>query len=235
MAAELPGSHDRLALLYEGILTAIVRIQSGRQQLQSADAFRQRIKGALGDIAEAALRRGYNRQLVQDASFAVVAFLDEAVLSSQGLGQAQWARKNLQEELFEQRSAGELFFRHLEDLRTHEDSTQLAEVLEVYYLCLLLGYEGRYASGSKAELHIMMDNVREKIERVFGSQAHFSPDWMQPDQTPAVAAPDPLPRRLRLAAAGAAAVALLCFFTFSCHLHLKTDQLEGLAKQSATR
>lgn len=226
--------HDRLALLYEGILTAIVRMQSGRQQLQSAEAFRERIKDALKNIADAAARRGYSRQSVEEASFAVVAFLDEVVLSSQSGGQVQWARKNLQEELFDQRSAGELFFKHLEELRAHHDSTQLAEVLEVYYLCLLLGYEGRYASGSKGELHIMMDNVREKIERVLGRQADFSPDW-KPPETQAPAAPDPLPRRLRMSAVAGLVLGLLCFSAYSCQLSSRTGSIDRMARQQAAR
>jgi len=226
---------DRLALLYEGILTAIVRIQSGREQLQGSEAFRNRIKAALKDIAETAARLGYAKEIVQEASFAVVAYLDEAALSSQSVGQAQWARKNLQEELFDQRSAGELFFKHLEELRTHHDSVQVAEALEVYYLCLLLGYEGRYASGSKAELHIMMDNVRERIERILGRQTDFSPDWMLPDGPAAAVAPDPFPKRLRLAAASALAFALLCFAAYSLHLNSRTSGLDTLAQRQASR
>jgi type VI secretion system protein ImpK len=226
---------DRIALLYEGILTAITRIQSGREQLQSGEAFRNRIKAALREISDVAATLGYAREMVQEANFAVVAFLDEAVLSSQSVGQAQWARKNLQEELFEQRSAGELFFKHLEELRTHHDSTQVAEVLEVYYLCLLLGYEGRYASGSKAELHILMDNVRERIERILGRQTDFSPDWKLPDDPPAMAASDPFPRRIRFAALVALALALFCFLAYSYSLNSQTNGLERRARPLAAR
>src|SRR4030088_194183 len=93
-------SGDRLALLYEGILTAIVRIQTARQQVQGSDAFRTRMKDALKDIADMAARRGYAREDVAEANFAVVAFLDEIVLSSQDSGRSQWARRSLQEELF---------------------------------------------------------------------------------------------------------------------------------------
>jgi type VI secretion system protein ImpK len=226
---------DRLALLYEGILTAIVRIQSGQQQLSNPEGFRNRIKDALKDISEAAARRGYPANIVREANYAVVAFLDEAVLSSHTPGQSHWARKNLQEELFDQRSAGEQFFKHLEELRAHHDSTELAEALEVYYLCLLLGYEGRYASGSKAELHIMMDNVREKIERVLGSQADFSPDWRLPDAAPVAAAPDPYFQRLRVAALAALAFALLCFAGYSWNLSARTSRLANLAEVHAER
>jgi type VI secretion system protein ImpK len=229
-----PGT-ERLAMFYEGILTAILRIQSGREQLHHPEGFRNRIKDALKDISDAAARRGYPANIVREANFAVVAFLDEVVLSTQNPGQTHWARKNLQEELFDQRSAGELFFKHLDELRARQDSIELAEALEVYYLCLLLGYEGRYASGSKAELHIMMDNVREKIERILGTQSDFSPDWRLPDDAPAAAAPDPYFQRLRVAAVAALALALLCFAGFSWSLNSRTATLEHQAELRAER
>jgi type VI secretion system protein ImpK len=221
----LAGSRDadRMALLYEGLLTAIVRVQSGRQQLQESDAFRAKTKDALKDIAQIATRRGYAKEDIQEANFAVVAFLDETVLSSQDPARTQWARKSMQEELFDQRSAGELFFKRLDALRAHGDSLQLAEVLEVYYLCLLLGYEGRYAIGSKAELHLLMDNLRERIERIFGRNPEFSPDGQIPDLAPRAVSVDPLPRQLRLGAVVAVVLALLCFVSYKWYLSASAD------------
>jgi len=157
------------------------------------------------------------------------------VLSTRGPGQAHWARKSLQEELFAQRSAGELFFKHLEELRAHNDLTPLAEVLEVYYFCLLLGYEGRYAAGSKAELHIMMDNIRERLERVFGPQSDLSPDWKLPDAAPKLTAPDIFPRQLRTGSLAALAFALLCFLGFYFHLGVRLTGMERVSQQQVSR
>ena len=53
---------DRLALLYEGILTAAVRVQTGRQQVQDPEDFRTRMKQALREIASTAARKGYRRR-----------------------------------------------------------------------------------------------------------------------------------------------------------------------------
>jgi type VI secretion system protein ImpK len=226
---------ERLALFYEGMLTAIVRVQSGRQRIPDSDAFRSRMKDALKEIAQVAARRGYTKAMTQEANFAVVAFLDEVVLSTHWAGHTLWARKSLQEELFEQRSAGELFFKHLEELRAHHDSPELAEVLEVYYLCLLLGYEGRYAAGSKAELHILMDNVRERIDRILGPQPEVAPDWRPPETPLGQAVRDQFPRHIQLSAAAALALALLCFFGFSYHLSTRAAEVERLAQQQVNR
>jgi type VI secretion system protein ImpK len=221
---------ERLALLYEAMITAIVRVQSGRQQIQGSDVFRERMKRALEEITDSAGRKGYGKDDVQQANFAVIAFLDEAVLNSQDPGRTQWARKSLQEELFDQRSAGELFFKRLEELRAHADSSQLAEVLEVYCLCLLLGYEGRYV-GSKAELHLLMDHLRERIERISGRNPEFSPDAKPPDQAPAPPPADPLPRRLRWAALGALALALLFYLVFYASLSGRVSEVRQVAQR----
>lgn len=220
-----------LALLYEGILTAIVRVQSGRQQIQGSDAFRTRMKTALDEIGRAASQRGYTADNVKEANFAIIAFLDEAVLNSNDGGRTQWARKTMQEEMFNQRSAGELFFQHLDQLRAHRDSTQLAQVLEVYYLCLLLGYEGKYAVGSKAELHLLMDNLRERVERISGRIVEFSPDAHLPPQQPIAIPLDPLPRRIRILALAAIAFALLCFVFFKASLSSRIGELQNVIRE----
>jgi type VI secretion system protein ImpK len=229
---EVPVSKlDRLALLYEGILTAIVRVQTGRQQVQELEGFRTRMKQALREIASTAARKGYSAEDVQEANFAVVAFLDETVLTADPHA-TEWARKSLGEELFDQRSAGELFFKRLETLRANRDSQSLAEVLEVYYLCLLLGYEGKFAGGSKAELQLLMTNLRERIERIFGRNPEFSPDGALPDE-PVASAPavDPLDRQVKLFALAALVLAILCFVGFSLHLGSRSSDVQHAIQQ----
>jgi type VI secretion system protein ImpK len=234
--AEVPAPKlDRLALLYEGILTAIVRVQTGRQQVQDPESFRTRMKQALREIASTAARKGYSTEDVQEANFAVVAFLDETVLTSDACA-TEWARKSLGEELFAQRSAGETFFKRLEAQRANRDSQALAEVLEIYNLCLLLGYEGKFAGGSKAELQLLMSNLRERIERIFGRNPEFSPDGALPDEPLALAPPvDPLNRQVKLFAFAALILAVLCFVGFSLHLGSRSSDVEHAIQERLHR
>jgi type VI secretion system protein ImpK len=226
---------DRLALLYEGILTATLRVQTGRQQVQDPEDFRTRMKQALREIASTAARKGYSADDVQEANFAVVAFLDEAVLTADACA-AEWAANSLGQDLFGQRSAGELFFKRLETLRANRDSQSLAEVLEVYYLCLLLGYEGKFAGGSKAELQLLMSNLRDRIERIFGRNPEFSPDGALPDEPVAVAPPaDPLDRQVKLFALAALILAVLCFVGFSLHLGSKSSDVQHAIQERLGR
>jgi len=224
--SEIPSAKlDRMALLYEGILTAIVRVQTKRQQVQDPESFRSKMQQALREISTIAARKGYSADDVQEANFAVVAFLDETVLTCDPSAN-EWARKSLGEEMFGQRSAGEVFFKRLETLRANRDSQNLAEVLEVYYLCLLLGYEGKFAGGSKAELQLLMTNLRERIERIMGRGSEFSPDSAVPDELVAAApAADPLGRQSKLFALAALILAILCFVGFSLHLASRTSDV----------
>src|SRR5215831_20115342 len=81
---------DRLALLYEGILTAVCRVHTGRQRVQDPEDFHERMKQALSEVASMATRRGYSSEDVQESTFAVVAFLDEVVLTAAGSSAVVW-------------------------------------------------------------------------------------------------------------------------------------------------
>src|ERR1043166_6267301 len=111
-----PGSpaitrRENLALLYQGFLTGIVRIHSGRQPLVNADMFRRRTKEALAEVTREAMKRGYAAEHTIETDFAVVAFLDEVILTSKDPARDAWAQRPLQEELFNISTAGELLDR----------------------------------------------------------------------------------------------------------------------------
>src|SRR6476659_7903707 len=166
---------ENLALLYQGLLTGIVRIHSGRQPLVNADMFRRRTKEALAEVTREAMKRNYAAEHTIETDFAIVAPLDEVILTSKDPARDDWARKPLQEELFNVSTAGEVFFTRIERLLQRPDTPELADMLEVYYLCILLGFEGQYATRSKAELHLLADRVRQRIERIRGADPRFSP------------------------------------------------------------
>src|SRR5262249_43822634 len=131
---------DNLANIYQENLTVIVRLRSNRQAVQDAESFRERIRSGLAAAEQQAVRRGYSGEDVRVATFAVVAFLDESVLNSGLALFADWHRKPMQEELFGVHIAGEIFFRNVDRLLARPDSAQTEELLEVYEICLLLGF-----------------------------------------------------------------------------------------------
>ncbi len=165
---------DNLALLYQGLLTSIVRVRSGSHPITNCIDFQKRIRDVLSGVEREAIRFGYPEKDVQDTNYAVVAFLDEAVLDSKDPSRHAWA--SLQEQLYGQAVAGERFFDQLKALNKRRDSPQLADILEVYYLCLLLGYQGKYGGygdNQGSELRQVNEDLRARIESVRGSAMKF--------------------------------------------------------------
>jgi type VI secretion system protein ImpK len=75
------------------------------------------------------------------AQFAVFAWIDEVILSSQWQEKLKWQGDQLQRSYFQTVDAGELFFDKLNEL----EPLQLG-VREVYYICLALGFSGRFCN-----------------------------------------------------------------------------------------
>jgi type VI secretion system protein ImpK len=182
---------DTLALLFQGIFTGVVRIQSGKQSLSDLETFRRRMKAALQEVERDAITAGYSTEDIRDAQFAVVALLDEAILSSREPSREQWRTKPLNTELFGEAIAGEVFFDRLQILSRRQDSTGLADVLEVYLLCILLGFEGRLSGPMRGEAMVMADRLRRRIETIRGADYKLSPPM---EFSPANAPPASVPK-----------------------------------------
>ena len=219
---------ENLALMLQEVLTAIVRLRSNRQSVPDANSFRIHMREALKLADQEARKRGYNSDAIQLAIFAVVAFLDESILNSRNPLFADWPRKPLQEELFGTHMAGEVFFQNLQKLLGQTDSQELADLLEVYYLCLLLGFGGRYSMGNKGDLRAIMDAVGDKVRRVRGYSPGLSPAWILPKEAVRLAGGDPWVRRLGIAAVSCAALALLLFLIFKFTLGSSISDLRAL-------
>lgn len=181
--------NENLALLYQGILTGIVRVQSGRQPIQDAPAFRRRMKEAFHQIERDGVKSNFNADDVRQANYAVVAFLDETVLNSKDPARSNWS--SLQAEMFERAIAGDSVFDQIARLEQRQDSPQLADLLEVHALCLLLGYQGRYAMESKGELDRISRSILARISRIRGEQSIFSPSGLPAAEGIPAAAPLP--------------------------------------------
>jgi type VI secretion system protein ImpK len=221
---------ENLALLFQEVLTAIVRLRSNRQAVSDAQSFRAHMREALKSADAEARKHGHTGDDIQSATFAVVAFLDESILNSRNPLFADWPRKPLQEELFGTHMAGEVFFQNLEKLLGRTDSHDLADLLEVYYLCLLLGFGGRYSMGGKGELRSTIEALSAKIQRIRGRSLELSPYWRIPEET-IRAAGDPWLRKLLWGAAGCAALALVLFLIFKFSLGSGASDLRAIASQ----
>jgi type VI secretion system protein ImpK len=144
-----PPRTQSLASCYENSITTILRLGSQQQAVQNSQVFRTNIRAALRAAMEQAKTLGYSSEMIQLSFSAVVGFLDESVLMLQSPTFADWPQRPLQEELFGHHRMGEVFFENLRGLLGRQESRRTADCLEVYCICLLLGYRGRYALGRR--------------------------------------------------------------------------------------
>jgi type VI secretion system protein ImpK len=222
---------DSLALLYQNVFTGIVRLQAGRQRLNDLVAFRRRIIDALQDVQKGAAAAGYRSSQVRDAEMAVVAFLDEAVLSLKDNARDAWAKQTLSLELYGESNAGEVFYERLNELSGDADSHRLADLLEVYLLCLLLGFEGKF-SGSMHGLALRIsDGLRRRIETIRGSDYRLAPPLQFADPTPQSGKPKSSLNRRRLWLVGLLGCPFLLFALFRIYLWVRVSGLLGLLQE----
>lgn len=205
---------DTLALVYQQILTATVRIRANRQVVSDAQGFRTNINSALRAAEKEAISKGYSKEAAQLANVAVVAFLDESVLNSTNPVFSDWSRIPLQQELFGHNVAGEAFFENIDSLQSRIDSPEIADILEVYCLCLLLGFRGRFSLAGGETVRPLVETMMARIRRIRGPRSGLSPSWSAPDRAAASVRRDPWSRRLMLAMVVCLVVGLVLFAAF---------------------
>jgi type VI secretion system protein ImpK len=214
-----------LALSFQEVFTAIVRLRSRKQDVPNAEAFRGQMKQALRAAEQEAVSRGYVAEDVHRAIFVIVAFLDESALGSRNPAFSEWPRLPLQAELFGHQLAGEVVFQELQKVLSRPDSSENTDLLEVFYLCLLLGFQGKYAAGGRGELTSIMAAVQQKIQRVRGSFP-LSPRGGIPADAVRLTHADPWIRRLAIGAV----IALI--LTVALFLVLKFSLVSGISEVS---
>jgi type VI secretion system protein ImpK len=138
--------------------------------LPTPDVFRQRIDH-LFDNMRRSKPPAVALQDVNDAIYALAAFIDEQVLRSPWQGRQQWMARPLQLIYFGEATAGEGFFQRMQALQADPSRSH---VLEVYYLCLALGFQGQYAMADK-ELAAIQADVAQTVARRLPTAEQLSP------------------------------------------------------------
>jgi type VI secretion system protein ImpK len=218
-----------LALVLQEPFTIAIRLRSGRPVAADAASFRIQVKQLLAAADQEARRLRYEATYIRLAVYAFVAFLDESVLNSRQPIFADW--QPLQEEVFLDHVAGETFFKHVDELLRQQDSSQLADVLEVYQFCMLLGFRGKYSAANADGLQATMHAVGDRIRRIRGPVGSLSPAWALPTGEVLPASRDALIPRLLAFAAGALVLAVAVFVAASLSLRTRTAELTELVEQ----
>jgi len=221
---------ENLALVFQELLTVGERLRCNRQSVADAATFRAQIWTAVRTANDGARNRGYSQEDIELATFAVIAFIDESILNLRHPIFADWPRQPLQEERYGHHVAGEIFFQNLAKLLTRNDSAQLADLLEVYYLCLLLGFAGRYSMGGRGELHAIMQQTADKLQRIRQTSAILSPDAQPPTDQVKQVPGDPLARILMWVAIACVVLVIGLFVAFYVMLGQGVDNLRQTAQ-----
>jgi len=106
--------------------------------------------------------------------------------SSWGLKES-WADKPLQLAYFNDFAAGEEFYNRIDTLRGAKKNS----VLEVYYLCLALGFRGKYVDLQGMEKKkVLMDTILREVRGAApasgAASGGLSPSWQPPDALPGI-------------------------------------------------
>jgi type VI secretion system protein ImpK len=230
MAPNLQRRPENLAFCFQELLTVGERLRANRQAVQDAESFRFHIRESIKLADNEARKRGYTGEDIQLAVFAIVAFLDESILNQRNPIFADWPRRPMQEELFGHHVAGEIFFQHLQKLLARDESQDTADLLEVYYLCMLLGFAGKYSLTGRGDLKAIMDATGQKLHRIRQSPPELSPVWSLPNEPVRTGGTDPWVKRLAIAALACLVVAVVLFGVYKMSLGSGVGRMESIAE-----
>lgn len=229
MTSNLDRRAENLAFVFQELITVGERLRGNRQAVSDANTFRQQLRDALQNAEQEGRKRSYTAEDIEAAKFAVVAFLDESILNLRLPVFGDWHRRPLQEELFGHHIAGEIFFQNLQKIMGRNDSQPVADILEVYQLCLLLGFAGRYSISGRGELRSVIQQVGDKIRRIRQLPPDLSPAWALPNEQIKTVSHDPWIKRLLFGAIGCALLVLILFVAFKFSLSGGIATLESIA------
>ncbi|MHC4780247.1 MAG: DotU family type IV/VI secretion system protein [Planctomycetota bacterium] len=149
---------------------------------------------------------------IHQSKYALTAFLDEKVLNSDLPIRPGWASQPLQLKYFDDSAAGEEFYNRLDNLR-HSPDEKVPACLEIYLMCLAMGFRGKLVDSQGAEKRkVLIFKIAQELKSGASSNGEaLSPGADDPKDRPP--ARKPLPAWLL--PAFCAVLLLLAFFAFS--------------------
>jgi type VI secretion system protein ImpK len=172
---------DRITEVTRDCFDALIQLRRVEDaSLPEPGALHARLREFVDALFQRASQAGFGREEANDIAYAVVALADEIVLSRSDALREHWAGQSLQMHYFHENVAGEAFFTRLQTLRR---DPRRREVLQVYYLALLFGFEGRYrVRGGELELLTLTEELQRDLARARRFDAEvLSPQGERPD------------------------------------------------------
>lgn len=179
------------------------------------------------DLEQRGATLRYSERQIREIKFALAAFVDETILTTNLTLREEWEKFPLQLEYFGEQLAGIKFFEHLDELVRNIETE--ADVVEVYYMSLLLGFKGKYTVYMEEQLQGVIEHTASELKRVGRlKEADLSPHWKVRDQPPPPQDPR-LPLWAKIGAGAGVVVVILIYLVLSIvlflHVQKEMDQL----------
>lgn len=222
------GSTNRLRDLFSDLMAFVIFFETTcEKQPPSLNDFREKVLALVNAQEERAKANGVAVETFRETRFAVLSWVDETVLNSNWPYRSQW--QHLMLSFYRTVNAGEEFFRHLELL-----PSQANDIREIYYLCLSLGFQGKYAFGD--DQHQLRDLKRALYKQLCGTNGDIRQTYhrLYPEAYQKVAAaPQAKPRVKLLWYATALSFPVLLFICYWFLLRHEANQLIALIQKPA--
>ena len=202
--------HNVLVNLAAPLLELALKLKTG--DIQPSMEVRRVAGDLLRQLEQGAEQLGVPHRHAQDIKYALVAFVDETILQPDHRFtlRDEWEKYPLQLEHFNDNYAGERFFDRLDALMRNLGTD--ADAVEVYYLCLLLGYRGKYS------VSVLAPQLPEVIRRTGEALRHvgrlknnsLSAHW-QPADRPAPPRDPGIPLWVKIGGPALVAFALVVY------------------------
>lgn len=159
------------------LLSEVVRF---KHSLESEDlqALHGQLSSAIKLFEHRALHDGAESSQVMAARYVLCTVLDEAVVTTPWGNESEWSQMSLLSSFHNETFGGEKFFQLLE--RLSRNPVKHLPMLELMYLCLSLGFEGKYRVLPRGmlELEAVRDSLYRQIRQMRGDiPRELSPHW----------------------------------------------------------
>jgi len=162
------GSNILLAAAWE-LLLQVVQLKAGPGR-ESLQALNDQLSSGVNAFEARALHQGVENSQVMSARYVLCSVIDEAVVTTSWGSRSDWSKTSLLSRFHNETFGGEKFFQLLE--RLSRDPVKHVAMLELMYVCLSLGFEGKYRvmERGRVQLETLHDAVYRQIRHVRGDR-----------------------------------------------------------------
>jgi len=158
----------------------IAVFEKTRQSISHPDVggLYQRLVNEIKTFDSRAKEQSIRAEVVLAARYILCAVLDEAVLNTPWGAESAWPQKTLLSTFHNETAGGEKFFLILDRMR--QSPAENLHILELIYICLSLGFEGKYRVIHRGKEHV--EQLREELFGVIRTyrgeyERSLSPSW----------------------------------------------------------